>query len=213
MWHLHNELTRTAYGCGNYFHAPGGEATHVEVSKLLHRDIWRDGARFPPTRAVGGSSPRAVTGSRGNVVKSISGQRSIAVLSTDPRLPTGAGPACPTMFQERVEGRPIKIHFYRTRRERWLVLAARATSSELDYRYDDDTEITPFAYRSEWLPAAERVFGRLGSRFFDVDLVIGQDDMAFLEINLGPVPTYYERHLFPGRFPYSSAVLRDWLMN
>ena len=85
-----------------------------------------------------------------------------------------------------------------------------ASSTAVDYRY------ATAWYQAHWTPAeafllADWVYRKLGTRFFDIDFILGEAGPVFLEINASPAPVFFETHTLDGAREFSSRVLCDWL--
>lgn len=205
---LHDSLAEQAWPNGNYFfsHRGGGR---LESSKLLQYEA-RASARFPSTSVTNVGGRAGGLRSSDRVVKSISAIRSIAVPADDSRLVLDAQFPAPVQLQERCQGWSTKVHVYHRRDGRPVLFGAYARSAEVDYRYARAVDITGGPAEPEWSEVAQIAYARTECRFFDFDLISTEAGYVLLEVNLAPVPTYYESVLFGERFPFSSAVLKDW---
>ena len=200
---LHRLLAHYAYPLGNYFQEGDEEA--ITASKPTQAAMFR--GSFPLTRITSAPS-RFDSGDW--VVKSISGIRSIVVDGQDERLSySHARFAAPVQFQKRVMGAPVKVHWYRTRRETWLILAVAASATGVDYRYCSESEYEIMPMRAHWYLFANDLFARLRTRFFDFDLIDSEDGELFLEVNTSPAPAYFEDAT--SNFSFSARVLCDWV--
>jgi hypothetical protein len=65
---------------------------------------------------------------------------------------------------------------------------------------------------SEWIVIAEQIFERLGTIFFDFDIVRPAGERAWLlEVNCSPAPVYYESEALSSPHTFSSRILMDWM--
>jgi hypothetical protein len=204
---LHWLLCEEAYPKGNYLCRRDEEwFVSAKLSQLSAARL----VRVPVTRVRKGLH-LSNAWQAGMVVKSVSGTRSIAVAADDRRLRCeSASYASPTQHQARIEGVALKTHFYRTRNDTWREFTIVASSSAVDYRY------STASYRLHWTPAeafllADWVYRQLGTRFFDIDFMLGEAGLIFLEVNVSPAPALFEKHTLDGARQFSSRVLADWL--
>ncbi|MFK7825126.1 MAG: hypothetical protein AB8G05_13305 [Oligoflexales bacterium] len=117
----------------------------------------------------------------------------------------------PSQVQEKIVGYEEKIHFYKKRNGDWIFFPVRIDSDSCDYRYSDPNFSSSSCVDGEGLASfASYIFEHLGCRFFDIDIIVKEEKNFFLEINLAPVPTFFESKLIQ-KNQFTQEVLMDWL--
>jgi hypothetical protein len=150
------------------------------------------------------------------VCKSISNVRTQVVAADDPRL---RHPSCgrydvPVQLQRKIEGRDLKVVFYRKRCGDWLILPTVVTSngSTLDYRFADSIEVIVDDCGVDWTHFAEDVYREVGSLFFDADFrVDGSGRLHYLETNFSPAQVSAEDAIAGYGRQFTKSMLLDWL--
>lgn len=206
---LHRYLSWYSYPLGNYFQH-GYEECRIESKPLQIQFTY---SQYPTTHLA----TRLETVLDGNrdqyVAKSISGQRSIVVRCSDPRLKHSDNrQPFPVQLQQHVVGLPIKVHFYRTRYDTWMTFAVASESDSVDYRYSSTTTYREIVAKPLWYKMAADFYAKCGTRFFDIDIICSDGtSLTFLEVNCSPAPVYFERAMESGALKYSARVISDWL--
>jgi glutathione synthase/RimK-type ligase-like ATP-grasp enzyme len=127
------------------------------------------------------------------VYKSISGVRSIVMELEDYDLERLEQiRACPTQFQQYVEGCDVRVHTIGKQ-----VFATQACSTTVDYRYASrqggNTEMEAIELPDQWAQRCVNLAHGLGLAFAGIDLKITPDNQIFcFEVNPCPVFSYYE---------------------
>lgn len=113
---------------------------------------------------------------------------------------------CPVQFQERVEGRDVRVHVVGSE-----VFATRITTTGVDYRYASrdeggSTELEPFDLPPEVAKRAVALSQMLDLPLAGIDLRETPDgDWVCFEVNPSPAYSYYEANT--GQ-PISTAIAR-----
>jgi glutathione synthase/RimK-type ligase-like ATP-grasp enzyme len=129
------------------------------------------------------------------VYKSISYIRSIVRMLTDAdekRL--SAIRACPTQFQEFIEGLNVRVH---TVNGHAFATAIRSHAVDYRYAYEEGEQelLEPFALSSELTGRCLALAAAFGLEFAGIDLkVTPSGDIYCLEVNPCPAFSYYELH-------------------
>lgn len=127
------------------------------------------------------------------IFKSISSCRSIVRELRDDDLPRLTQlRACPVQFQQRLEGRDVRVHVVGSE-----VFATAADSSAADYRYAAHdgaaARLSPFELDDELAQRCLRLSAGLGLLFSGIDLKLAPDGRAYcFEVNCCPGYSYFE---------------------
>jgi glutathione synthase/RimK-type ligase-like ATP-grasp enzyme len=134
------------------------------------------------------------------IYKSMSGVRSIVKELSEQDLDAiGRLDACPTQFQQYVDGIDFRVHVVGDE-----VFSCQVTSSGTDYRY------APATLKAVGLPldvkdACVRLTRELGLQLSGVDLRKCGDRWYCFEVNPSPAFSYFEVH---AQLPISHAIAR-----
>ncbi len=195
---LHDSLTRwmeiTPSRVVNRYGAMGSNGSKPYQAQL----ITAHGFRTPETLVT--NDPAEVLRFRrrhGRIIyKSVSGLRSIVTEFTDAdidRLDTIR--ACPTQFQELVDGHDVRIHVVGDK-----VFTTSVESNGVDYRYSGQTNGGEAQLRAiEAPPEIARLAVKLSAALelpvAGLDLMVDRGGNVYcLEVNPSPAFSYYEQH-------------------
>lgn len=187
---LHNFLAWYAYPQGNYFQYGLEEGLVESKPSQLSLLINQIPTTYLQTKATSHVQRHQY------ITKSLSSTRSTVVHLADDRLQFEPNTklACPLQVQERILGRAVKAHFYKNRQNLWQGLCIVSQSSDIDYRYAQDTQHEFMSMPPAWFKIADTCYALFRSKFFDLDFMLDPTGQAiFLEINFSPAPTYYEK--------------------
>jgi glutathione synthase/RimK-type ligase-like ATP-grasp enzyme len=129
------------------------------------------------------------------VYKSISGIRSIvAMLNPDNSARLDDVVACPTQFQQFIDGADHRVHVIGD-----TVLACRIDSTAIDYRYpaasDRTTTMSPVILRDDVEHRCRDLARALGLSLAGIDLKLDRDGQWWcLEVNTAPGFIWFEHH-------------------
>jgi hypothetical protein len=163
-------------------------------SKPYQLEIIRNAGFLTPDTLLS-SDPEAVRSflaeHRQVIYKSISGWRSIVKrVGDEERAAIDDVACCPTQFQQWVEGVDYRVHVIGDQ-----LHATKIVSSEDDYRYSQDAELTPDALPGDVADACTRVCHALDLHFGGVDLRRTPAGRWYcFEVNPSPGFTYFDRH-------------------
>ncbi len=206
---LHQALSLYAYPIGNYL-IKGPEEALTE-SKLNQYKVWEIGA-LPEVIVTNKLAAARSKKESSKVIKSLSTIRSIATnLNSNSLLWNLQELSNPVQLQSKVDGLNVKVHYYRSRAGYWHTLSISSVGNEVDYRYDPIVSFGVVPTKPHWIKKAESIYEQFGSRFFDVDLIVGEEKEYFLEVNFSPAPVCFERFIFEDSYVYTKLFLLDWL--
>ena len=124
------------------------------------------------------------------IYKSCSGERSIVTELKPGQLEEKrkALAACPVQFQERIDGRDVRVHVVGDK-----TFATEILSGSTDYRYDHNADWRAARISDDVAEAAVALSKKLGLTLAGVDLRYAEDGRVFcFEVNPSPAFTPYQ---------------------